>query len=521
MNLAKSKYWLRLTAWLKRDKPIATTVERIPSTLVTPRQRPPAKKALPATAAAWTKWTHGLEALPAGDRARTLSQQIKLFNRTQCKATARLAVANHLLEFWQQRLRDLQPAFSAQDLPMTAAAARAYLEAQSLLTEQGYCFMVALSDDQRDEQLTDTQRAWACLNGIRTLRQKIEVTLDRYQVVPQSLLTDLYGLYKLARTGDYATQQIKNQPETIEHAFKHALLLTITDAWGLRQGELQRYSKKLQLWSKHTQLHEQLSSTNSACYAVDLNSDSLPVSYKFSGSAPDVLWLDTRGLLSQLQKSCDLIRSESGDRASLSLSTATLNHLHRTWLSRPERTSARAHRSEPAALEMGLKDIHSRLQQGAPLEMPADPEWRLSNQSPEGLGLIKTSDTARPLHVGELIAVSGFSRDNGSPVLRVGTVQWLRYDISGDLRCGVHLIANNARPTIVSHEIDGRRVSHECLHVPPEPGMAYAMLIAPARDFSAGQTVALHHNNRPGKEWQLTSQIRHTGSVACYRIQPL
>jgi len=170
MNLAKCKYWLRIAAWFRGDSDIATIVERQPSALIIPRQRPAPKKALPATAAAWTKWIHGLERLPEGERARTLSQQIKLFNRTQCKATARLAVANELQSFWQHRLSDLLPVFRGQDLPMTPIAARAYFEAHSLLTEQSYCFMVALADDAKDEQLTDVQRAWASLSAIRTLR---------------------------------------------------------------------------------------------------------------------------------------------------------------------------------------------------------------------------------------------------------------------------------------------------------------------------------------------------------------
>jgi len=526
MNLANYKYWLRFAAWFKRDSDIATTVDRQPSTLIIPRQRPAPKKALPATAAAWTKWIHGLERLPAGDRARSLSQQIKLFNRTACKAPSRLAVANGLQSFWQQRLGDLLPVFSGQDLPMTPNAARAYHESISLLTEQSYCFMVALHDDSHDEQLTDIQRAWACLSGVRALRQKIEIHLDRYHTVPTVLLTDLFALYKLARRGEYATLKLKNQAETVEHAFKHSLMLLVVDAWGLRQGELRRYSEKLQLWSKDVALRERPNNTGAGCYAVDLDSDSLPSAYEFSNTTNEhTLWLDTSELLSHLQNSCDsAVRSDSDAEAPRSLGIATLNHLHRTWLSRPERMSARAHRADAAAMEIGLKDIHSRLEHGEKLGLPPNPEWQLNNQSNEGLGLIKTRDTAVPMHVGELVAVSGLSRDGGNPVLRIGTVQWLRYDIAGDLRCGVYLIANNAKPVIVSHSVDesdSNRVSHECLYVSPEPGMSYANLIAPPRDFAAGQVIALHHNGRPGRKWRLTSQTRHTDSVACYRMEPL
>ncbi len=525
MNLAKSKYWLRIAAWLKKDTAIAISIERQPTALIIPRQRPAPKKALPATATAWTKWLHGLERMPAKDRARSLGQQIKLFNRTHCSATARLAVASKLQAFWQRRLSDLLPVFSAQDLPMTDTAARAYNEALSLLTEQSYCFMIALDDDAKDPQLSDVQRAWACLSGIRAVRQKIEIMLDRYHTVPTNLLTDLYALYRLAQAGDYTTQQLKHQPETIEHAFKHALMLTIVDAWGLRQGELQRYSEKLQLWSKEVHLRRRPNNSGTGCYAVDLQSDSLPCEAEFAATDEHTLWLDTSELLAQLHTSCDsAMRSDADSEAPRSLSVATLNHLHRTWLSRPERQSARAHRAEQAAVEIGLKDIHSRLERGGSMGLPPNPEWQLNNQSTEGLGLIKQRDSAVPLHVGELVAVSGLSGDGANPVLRIGTVQWLRYDMSGSLRCGVFLVANKARPVIASHSVDGtdhHRVSHECLYVSPEPGMAYATLIAPPRDFAAGQTIALHHNGRPGKQWRLTSQMRHTGSVACYRMEPL
>ncbi len=525
MNLAKSKYWLRLAAWFKKDKAIVTTAERHDTALIIPRRRPAPKKALPATAAAWSKWIHGLERLPTGERARSLSQQIKLFNRSECKPDARLAVANKLQSFWQERLGDLLPVFTAQDSPMTANAARAYHESLSMLTEQSYCFMAALDDDASHNLLTDVQRTWACLGGIRALRQKIEILLDRYHTIPVGLLGDLYSLYRLARRGGYNNLQLKNHPETVEHAFKHALMLTVVDAWGLRQGELRRYSEKLQLWCKDVSLRDRANKSGTGCYAVDLNSDSLPAAYEFSDVDPNIFWLDTSELLSQLQMSCDsAVRSDADSEAPRSLSTATLNHLHRTWLSRPVRMSARAHRADAAALEIGLKDIHSRMEHGVRFGLPPNPEWQLNNQSTEGLGLIKTRDTALPLHVGELVAVSGLSRDGGNSVLRIGTTQWLRYDIAGDLRCGIHLIANNARPVIVSHSVDGSenaRVSHECLYVSPEPGMAYATLIAPPRDFAAGQVIALHHNGRAGKKWRLTSQTRHTNSVACYRMEPI
>lgn len=525
MNLAKSKYWLRLTAWFKRDKAIATTAERPTAALAIPRQRPAPKKALPTSATAWTKWIHGLERLPPGDRARSLSQQIKLFNRTQCKADTRLEVAAKLQSFWQQRLGDLLPVFIAHDMPMTAVASRAYVEAHSLLTEQGYCFKVALEDDIREPHLTDVRRAWACLCAIRSLRQRMELLLDRYHNIPSDLLADLYGLYKLAQSGGYQDLELKHQPETISHAFKHALMLAVTDAWGLRQGELKRYSEKLQLWCKEVKLRQHPNHGAEGIFAVDLNSNNLPAAVEFSQAGENLLWLDTSQLLAQLQASCDnVVSSNTDSEAPRCLSTATLNHLHRCWLSRPERMSARAHRAEPVAVEIGLKDIHSRLERGTKLGLPPNPEWQLCNQSAEGLGLVRTLNSAIPLHVGELIAVGSLSRDEGNPVVRIGTVQWLRVDASGHLRCGVHLIANNAKPVIVSHSTDGNhsyRVSHACLYISPEPGMAYATLIAPPRDFAAGQNIALHHNNRPGKQWRLTSQTRHTGSLACYRMEPV
>lgn len=490
-----------------------------------PRQRPAPKRSLAATAAAWTQWIHGLERLPEGDRARSLAQQIKQFNRSRCKPGARLAVAVELQGFWQRRLGDLLPVFRAQDLPMTPAAARAYHEAHSLLTEQGYCFMAALADDQQDPELSDTKRAWACLAAIRTLRQRIELCLDRYQPIPTPLLAELYRLYKMAREGDYAERDFKHQGESIEQAFKHALMLTVVDAWGLRQGELLRYSERLQQWSKQVHLRERRGNSAVGCYGVDLSGDSLPAPAEFCADDDALLWLDTNALLAQLQNQCDsAVHTQVDAEAPNRLNTTTLAHLQRTWLSRPERASARAHRAEAAAMEIGLKDIHSRLQHDAGVGLPPNPEWQLNNQSAEGLGLIKTRDTAAPLHVGELVAVSGLSRDADNPVLRVGTVQWIRYDIAGDLRCGVHLIANNAKPVIVSHRAEGEDafpVSHECLYVLPEPGMSYATLIAPPRDFAAGQVIALHHNGRPGKQWRLTSQVRHTNSVSCYRMEPL
>jgi len=504
---------------------VLTTLEKQSSALLIPRQRPAQKQALPASASAWTKWMASLESLAPAERISAVSKQIKLLNRTSCSAKARLTVATKLQSFWQQRIADLMPVFSGQDLPMTPVAFRAYNESISVLTEQSYCFMVALDNDIRDEDLTPVQRAWACLSAMRALRQRIEIHLDRYHTIPSVVLADLYTLYSLAQDGGYHTLKLKHQPETIEHAFKHCLMLSIVDAWGLGQGQLRLFSEKLQIWTREIELREHASETGTGCYSVDLSSDSLPAAYAYSADNDKLLWLHTNKLLEIIKTASEQAQLPSTPREhSNTLHGASFQHLNRTLLSRPERVSARAHRADMVAIEIGLKDIHSRLEQGGNLKVPPNPEWQLTNQSAEGLGLVKNRDSAAPVHVGELIAVSGFSRDAGNPVLRMGTVQWLRYDIAGKLRCGIHLVAHDAKPVIASHKIEGQRVnrvSRESLYVSPEPGMHYATLIVTANTFSTGQVVTLHHHGRPGKKWRLTVQARQTASMACFRIEPV
>ncbi len=514
MNLANCKSTAPQTrqAWLylaARDLEIMSDT----SHLYTPTQRSTRSAEFSGDQKSVMRWLRDLRELAPSLRVRSFKLGLQRANRSQNASGNRLQVLDWLRPEGHHAQQLLRRRWQGQDFPLSPDADRAWQDQMTLLTETGFGYKIALSDDLADPKLTPVARAHACVRAMDVLHQQLLLSRETYRSAPPKLLKDAYGLYAVAERHGFLDTPVADtllrtgETRTVTQLFKMLLLSYCIDSQALPTTALTGLNRRLPSWIDSVALRVEHPGTRSRALALDLANDSppQPAAFRPRAGRATVRWLVLDSLAHDLE----------AQRASGDFDPALLP-LYRLCQGRQERREARAFRSDAAGVVLGLNDIHASLRHRIE---PQTDQWQLRDISPNGVGLVKNSAEPAAVHVGALAAIKRPNGDNTS-IWRVGIVQWLRHTADEEYQCGVQVLSTSARAVHATYRVDtGANLRTECVLIPAARGSASPCLILPPRRFKTGQAITLLNDAAPSTQWRLKTLLRNTHSVAVFSLE--
>lgn len=483
------------------------------SHLYTPTQRTPRSADFIGDQKAVMSWLRDLRELAPSLRVRAFKLGLQRANRCLSASGARIQTLEWMRPECQRAQQVLRRNWQGLDLPLSAEADRAWHDHQALLTELGFGYKIALTDDIADPKLTNAARAHACVRAMDVLHQQLLVARETYRDTPRKCLKDGYNLYALAERHGFKDTPVVDtllrtgETRSVEQLFKMLLLSHSIDAQALPTSALSGFNRRLPSWIDRLSVRGEHPGTRSRALVFDLANDAPPQAAEFRTrhARATVRWLVLDTLAHDLES----------QRASGNFDPALLP-LQRLCKGHQRRREARAFRNDTVDVVLGLNDVHAGLQHD--IESCADSDWRLRDISSSGIGLQKINSTPASLHVGALAAIKRSISDEPS-VWRVGIVQWLRHHADDDFQCGIQLLSTEARAVFATYRVDtGARLRTECILIPATRGHATPCLVMPPRRFTVGQTVTLLSDSEPSTHWRLKTILRNTSSVAVFSL---
>jgi len=118
--------------------------------------------------------------------------------------------------------------------------------------------------------------------------------------------------------------------------------------------------------------------------------------------------------------------------------------------------------------------------------------WRLVDEGPGGVGILRREHPRQPVGVGELVAMQFPLRGDADDEWSVGVVRWLTVDGDEDHQAGVQMIAESATPVMCYSEAVTdtiTRIPRPALAIPDLDGAQGSTLLTPRGLFTRGTTL--------------------------------
>lgn len=326
---------------------------------------------------------------------------------------------------------------------------------------------------------------------------------------------------------------------------------------GVHKGQIVHLYNALGAWACRVKLGERVSGQNTEqLFGINLGIDAPPMPLKFLHvpQGANVRVMDLRGLMMLLAQTLDTVPTiDSPLLQGTELTRNALLWLQTNWGMQAQRKSARATRNEVVNIEMGLKDIHKRINylrtspetqdmftweafesnrpkadepDKIPISTPqveavTHQTWTMVNISTSGFGLQWQGDTSTHARVGELLAQRAASDEEMSTRWRIGVLRWMQFDKNNTLLCGVQIISPRVIPVTVGRKTNQSTsvMPQVCLMLPEiRPMGQVASLITAAHMFNVDEIVTVQVGGRALK-YKLTRLSEQTGSFSQFLIQ--
>ncbi|MFT5445833.1 MAG: hypothetical protein ACI9DC_000994 [Gammaproteobacteria bacterium] len=371
------------------------------------------------------------------------------------------------------------------------------------------------------EYRTCLQRAMLCTS------QAVLHCYDEYRPTEERLWLETIALYKVADKDDLAEQLVSSavdEPlfsQSIAGCFKRFCLTSLVDPYHLAYGELWTVHEAFGEYANQASIVDITQTKRPAgLFVIDPTRDTKPttlVQYKGTPGEHCRL-LDANPILDLLRK-----RHQSGGQRD-PLASHVLTAMIRALGLPPKRHSPREQSEGKVNVSAGLSTVHyfiggSQLSKRPRIEnadggdveitdVSNQPDsqrssyryepWRIANEGPGGVGILRETQPATPVGVGELVGMQFPLRGDGEFDWAIGVVRWLSIDGDQEYQAGVQTLGELATPvTAFSENVTDTitRIPRPTLALPSmgtEPGNT---LIAPRGLFTRGDMLRIQTDN--------------------------
>lgn len=388
--------------------------------------------------------------------------------------------------------------------------------------------------DHLATQKTQKKLLLTAIYRLMTFQFKIlTASYQLYASPPQGLWLEMHRLYQFSEQNGLATKSIsQNNVVQIRHksildAYKHCLLMGISDSFRLSQKEIQQLNYLLEDWIKYVTL-KSISHVGNEFIVINPNQDTGPLynqDIQSDSTHTHLMALDLEKLVTYLEKVIALKDSPAAHtEAQLSALESMINpilleKLYFSWTQRPKRSKDRV---EPKShnkikVSIGLSSIHyfigQQLKHTHETDVDADNDEIIMSSdhittdnipmnsyhcdiidaSPGGFRLAWEDNPPQEINALELIGLEFITEDKNSFWL-VGSIQWLKQD-EGKLHIGVKILSPYAKPVkiqLYDAEEGARSKLMSALLLPELPHLKQPQtLIAPYLPFKEGSKISM------------------------------
>ena len=460
-----------------------------------------------------------------GVAAQALMNELLRFRGANSRTRLKLYEAS--LETVHKLVREVEKLLAASPLPLEQDVQLVFLAANALLKTVAACY-AGIVDEIHHKWIGIGLAKPLRLSAVRAMEcqaQRLDLAYRVYARGSKSAWTELHRLYRIARSGGFATQKPHAAHASAEQIYLNALLLDFAEPTKLAPGELERVRFYVERHARFAQLEDAPAAKKGgesldACFLIKTKDSRAGRSLVRTGNAavePGDLVLRCNRLLAKLQGQIGGI--EKGvEPARLGLPLAArqpgyvmlMRNLHRLWSAPPMRRFSRQKFKPRVDLVVGFDPLwtylagpaHRRRTDELPVKIDTS-EWAIGNESPGGFSLQYLAGNAAPVRVGEVVGL----RPRDQSVVHICLT---RRVVTGDLQSlelGLQNLAPGGMPTMVTVESVDKHGKKQVKAVRvivlaklPSAGDGPA-LIAPAQSILPGVSVYLQQRNGPLRLW--------------------
>lgn len=450
-------------------------------------------------------WLAGLPILNIADTGRQLHRNLSTYNRLAIEPKIRL----QLLELYRNPIRqiahELQKRYVGLPLPLSDKAKSNAEANRELHAEMAYGYKhavlaageidpAALKPAARAEHALPIQRA------IGYLTELLTISYTAYSPYPGGIWSEIHALYRCADQLGITDVEI---PDTLNptrptgsvaHAYKHALLLDLSDPYHLPARLTVRCHQYLDRYASNAQLLPAPARFDPAChFLIDQDSDRAGVASVANGEVknahayrlldtvelarlvhthlttlqqggapePDGLPRDfyaegTQELLRRLILSWGVnpkrtFRRNAGDNARIEVAFGI--PACQFWFNGGKGFTRSSNFVGPMPQRVRIETEQSAAAQAKPEYQPE--AWQLHDESAGGMALAKTGLIRTPVRVGDLIAC----RAANDHEWMIAAVRWVKSANPSSVEIGTERLAPAARAAMIAFTADDKHES--------------------------------------------------------------
>lgn len=461
-----------------------------------------------------------------GVAAQALMNELQRFRSTNSRST-RLRLFEASQETVRRLVREVEKLLAASPLPLEQEVQLVFLATNALLKTLAACY-AGIADEINQKWIglgLAKPLRLATLRAMEFQAQRLDLAYRVYARGSKSAWSELHRLYRIARSGGFATHKPQGTGASPEQVYVNALLLDFAEPTKLAPGELERVRFYVERHAKFVQLEEIAAAQKNnesfdACFLIKPRDSRAGRSLVRVGNTPvesGDLVLRCSRLLTKLQGQIGGIeKGVEPARLGLPLAArqpqyvALMRNLHRLWSAPPMRRFSRQKFKPRVDLVIGFDALWTYLAGPAnrrrtddlPVKIDTS-EWAIGNESPGGFSLQYIAGNAAPVRVGEVVGL----RPRDQSVVHICLTRRVVIGDLQSLELGLQNLAPGGMPTMVSVETtdkEGRQqvkaVRVIVLAKLPSAGDGPA-LIAPAQTIQPGVSVYLQRRSGPLRLW--------------------
>ncbi len=336
-----------------------------------PEQQAPGKESFPVAPRKVKKWLGQLSRSNIRETTRQFYNALHDSNHLRNHPKDRIEIMELMRPTARGILDNLEKRFLALGLPLPEKTRRIFDLNLAMLQQLANGYKAALVDAANGQRLNDKLAALATQRALGYLAEIMVRSAQVYSPIPKGLWHDMHQLYANAERLGMVDAPIKD-PEvggngrfTTSQAYRRALLFSLARPESLRRGDAERVYAVLEKWCTNAMLSTQnMDAGNNGVFAVNLAGNNPPSYPDFirSGEGVELRYIDVRDVLDEVRAMKSRVEEVDSPLAQPdTLSPSALKRLEINWGMSTERSSRRAKKARRAAVEVGIRDIHTRI----------------------------------------------------------------------------------------------------------------------------------------------------------------